>query len=311
MSEHIAAISVDLDEIRCYTEIHGLEAPRQTAASAIYDRALPRLVQVFEEERIPATFFVIGRDLEREENRTAIAKLASQEFEIANHSYNHHYDLTRRPPDEIRAEISRCANAIAQVTGKAPVGFRAPGYTVTDELYDALQATGMQYDSSVFPCAPYQFAKALAILWIKLRGRMSRSISDDARVLTAPTEPYRVGRPYWKRGEGLIELPIGVTSRWSGRLPYIGTTLALAGTKRSAWLTRRMKGQKLVNLELHGIDAADASEDNLEFLAAHQPDLRRSAADKLAAVRAAITTLRDMGYRFTTLADAATEFGGA
>ena len=32
------------------------------------------------------------------------------------------------------------AAAIARVTGRRPVGFRAPGYTVSDPLFDALEA---------------------------------------------------------------------------------------------------------------------------------------------------------------------------
>ncbi len=305
MSERLAAISVDLDEVPCYTAIHGITAPDRQGEGAIYGRALPRLVDLFEREAIPATFFVIGRDLESEGNRSRVADLARRGFELANHSYHHHYDLTRRPAEEIREEIVRCAEAIENASGVAPLGFRAPGYTVTDTIFDVLEELGALYDSSVFPCPPYQFAKALAIMWIALRRRKSHSISDDARVLTAPAQPYSTGRPYWRHGTGLLEMPIGVTSWWSGRLPYIGTTLCLAGERRARWLTRRMGGQRFVNLELHGIDAADAQEDGLEFLAPHQPDLRKDASYKLRSLSAAIATLREEGYRFVTLEQAA------
>ena len=42
MNERLAALSVDLDEIGCYTAIHGLEAPSEDAARAIYRQAVPR-----------------------------------------------------------------------------------------------------------------------------------------------------------------------------------------------------------------------------------------------------------------------------
>ncbi len=59
-----------------------------------------------------------------------------------------------------------------------------------------------------------------------------------------------------------------------------------------------------MNLELHGMDLADATEDDLGFLAGVQPDLRRTRTEKEAALRTAIGTLRDAGYRFVTLLDA-------
>ena len=43
------------------------------------------------------------------------------------------------------------------------MGFRAPGYTITDEVFDVLAELGVAYDSSVFPCPAYWAAKAAAI----------------------------------------------------------------------------------------------------------------------------------------------------
>ncbi|MCZ7683265.1 MAG: hypothetical protein M5U28_32490 [Sandaracinaceae bacterium] len=161
----------------------------------------------------------------------------------------------------------------------------------------------MRYDSSVFPCPAYFGAKAAAIGAIRARGRRSHSIVDDPRVLSAPADPYRVGRPYWRRGHGIAELPIGVSR--GPRLPYIGTNVVLSGARGARLFTRAIVGRPLVNLELHGIDLADAEEDGLAFLAPHQLDLRRSAREKEAALRAALGELRGAGYCFVTLREAA------
>ena len=115
-----------------------------------------------------------------------------------------------------------------------------------------------------------------------------------------PTRTVSVD-PYTKRGDGILELPIGVTRDWTGRLPFIGTSVAMLGVDNAARLTRAIVGRPLVNLELHGIDAADAKDDGLDFLAPHQPDLRRTAQAKLDAIGAAIDTLKNCGYRFGTL----------
>ena len=300
--ERLAAISVDLDEINCYAAIHGLAAPGG-AAHAIYDRALPRLERMFGDEGAPATFFAIGSDLAREQNAAALRRLVAAGHEIANHSLSHFYDLTRRDPATMRAEVRGGIEAIERATGVRPVGFRAPGYTITDDLFDVLADLDVAYDSSVFPCPPYYAAKAVAMAAIAARGRQSRSVLDDPRVLRAPADPYRVGRPYWARGGGVLELPIGVTR--GARLPYIGTSVALAGERGARLLTRMIAGRPLVSLELHGIDLADADEDDLAFLRPHQPDLRKTAAEKERALRAAIAELRARGYELVLLRDVA------
>lgn len=301
----LAAVSVDLDEIGCYSAIHGLEPPSRDAARAIYRRALPRLRRLFDEEDLRGTFFAIGSDVD-EENAPRLRALVDEGHEVANHTFSHHYDFTRRDLVEIEEEIKRGMDVIEEATGVRPVGFRAPGYTITDPVFEVLRKLRVRYDASVFPCPAYYFAKVAAIQAIRAGGRRSHSIVDDPRVLGAPADPYRVGQPYWKPGKGIIELPIGVSR--GPRLPYIGTSVVLAGALGARLLTRTIVGRPLVCLELHGMDLADADEDGLRWLAPHQPDLRKSAAAKEAALRAALRTLRAAGYRFVTMREAADAF---
>jgi hypothetical protein len=304
----LAAISIDLDEVGCYTAIHGLPPPAGDLGHVVYRRAVPRFEQWLDGMAVRATFFAIGRDLVDGSSVDAIARLNAGGHEIANHSFAHRYDFTRQDSDTLRRDVLDGAAAIEAITHAAPVGFRAPGYTVIDGVFDTLEALGYRYDSSVFPCPAYYAAKLLAMGGIAMRGRKSHSIVDSPRVLRAPADPYRVGRPYHDRGEGLIELPIGVTRDNTGRLPYIGTSIVLAGEQGGAWLSRCIVGRPLVNLELHGIDLCDAEADGLQFLAPHQPDLRRPLEQKLRALSAAVDVLRDAGYAFVTLAHAAEQF---
>jgi len=308
----LCAVSVDLDEIPCYAAIHGVELPAATpdAHTVVYRRALPRLERLFGELGLPATFFAIGSDLSQAHAAAAVRRLAQAGHEIGNHSQDHLYDLTRRPRAQMRAQVEDAARTIECITGVAPVGFRAPGYTITDQLFEVLVELGVAYDSSVFPCPAYYLAKAAAIASYRLLARPTHSIIDRPRVLLAPAEPYRVGVPYHERGTGLLELPIGVTRDASARLPYIGT-FVMADTRAANLLTKLMLGRLLINLELHGIDAADAERDGLDWLRPHQPDLQRTAEQKLESLRAAIVTLRAEGYEFVTLAEAAQRFARA
>jgi peptidoglycan/xylan/chitin deacetylase (PgdA/CDA1 family) len=298
----LCAVSVDLDEIPNYFAIHGLPEPIGAARTLVYDVAIDRLVALARELSIPLTLFAIGSDLSRPESAAKLRAAREAGCELANHSLDHRYDLVRLGRSEIRRQIEEGAKAIERATGSAPVGFRAPGYTITDEVFSVLEELGIAYDSSVFPCPSYWAAKTAAIGLIALRGRTSRSIIDTPAVLTAPTRPYRIGRPYWQRGSGLVELPVQVTR--GPRLPFFGTSVTLWGPKFARVLAKACAGEPVVNLELHGIDVLDAA-DGLEVLRPHQVDVRVPHTRKIAALRAAVETLRRAGHEFVTLGEAA------
>lgn len=301
----LCALSVDLDELPNYFAIHGLPEPGGDAAHAVYDVALDRLDAFRRAEVLPLTLFAIGSDLKRPEAATRLRKMADAGCEIANHTLDHRYDLTRLDRVEILRQVVEGARAIESATGRRPIGFRAPGYTVNDVVYDVLAEASVAYGSSVFPCPPYYLAKAARLAAMRAFGKTSRSVLDDPTVLRAPTGPYRVGRPYWKPGKGLLELPITVTR--GPRLPFIGTTITMAGPVRARWLAKLVVGQPLVNLELHGIDVLD-DRDGLAALKGHQPDVAIPHARKLESLSAVVDVFRDAGYAFVRLEEAARVF---
>ena len=304
MNPRLCAVSVDLDEIHHYLAIHGL--PAGPGGHAGYDVALPRIGEYAAARGLPLTLFAVGEDLEREASAGNLAALAARGHVVENHSQHHRYDLTRLSPEEIAREVREGAAAIARVTGRTPEGFRAPGYTVSDLLFDALEEQGVRFDSSVFPCPPYYLAKAAAMAGMRLRGRTSRSILDTPRVLAAPRRPYRPGRWDQRGQRRFVELPVTVTP-WLG-LPFFGTSIGLGGPAVARFLARRCAGEPLVNLELHLIDFLDAS-DGLSPLLGHQPELRVPLARRLDALTAALDELASAGYAFVLLAEAARRLG--
>lgn len=304
MARRLCAVSVDLDEIHNYFDIHGL--PRGAGEHAAYDTGLARLGAFADARDLPLTLFAVGSDLERAESAAALRALALRGHAVENHSYWHRYDLTRLAPSEVRREIDEGARAIERVTGRRPTGFRAPGYTVNDALFDALEELGVAFDSSVFPCPPYYLAKAAAMAGMRLRGRASRSVLDTPRVMAAPARPYRPGASWSRPGaRRFVELPIQVTPR--ARLPFFGTLIGLAGPRIARWLAAACAGEELVNLELHAIDFLDASEGIAE-LAPYQPELRVPIAARIDALSAALDVLARAGYAFVRLDEAAAAF---
>ena len=270
----IWSVSVDLDGLGCYAAIHGLslrlDGPAQRAVPEV---AVQRFCELFEALGVRATFFVIGRDAGIAPARLRAA--AGAGHEIASHSYAHDYALSRRTREEIAQDLALAERAIEDACGSRPRGFRAPGYTLSPELLDAVRERAYAYDSSLLPSPPYYAAKAAALAVYALRGRRSQSILGGLRQLFAPRGPHR--------RRGVRELPVATLPGL--RAPVIGTTVL-----PFPWLARRAFAGGHLNLELHGIDALDATDVPREIAAA-QPGLRMRAAEKLRRLRELLKTL--------------------
>jgi peptidoglycan-N-acetylglucosamine deacetylase len=105
--------------------------PRQRVAFLTFDDGpnpgvTERVLEVLEREAVPATFFMVGRHVERhQETARAVARAG---HEIGNHTYSH-LKLHRVGPRRAAEEIRRGHESIAEVTGVVPRSFRAPhGY---------------------------------------------------------------------------------------------------------------------------------------------------------------------------------------
>ncbi len=294
------AVSIDLDPVPCYYRIHGLGQAPAELRDVVLRRGLPRIAAVLARHRVPATWFVVGHDLdEREVGARSAAAAAtllrarvSAGDELGNHSLSHPYDLARADAGVVADEIGGCDDRLRALTGHPVRGFRAPGYDLSPTMLAELVRRGYVYDSSIFPAPAYYAAKAAVMAGLALLGRPSGAVTTEPRALIAPTEPYRPSMTApWRRGQAaVVELPISVTP-WL-RLPAIGTTLLVA----PPWLRRRLVAgaarHPLFNLELHGIDGCDAELDGIPGeLVARQPDLRISVDDKLARLDALLTGL--------------------
>ncbi len=307
----ICSLSVDLDPLTAYYAIHGLGDPPRPLRFTILRKALPRFEELFAEAGVRATFFVIGHDLEapeHDEAREVLRRLAAAGHEIGNHTYSHPYDLCRLPEQVVEAEIRRCHDLCVERIGRdaTPLGFRAPGYTIDAKVHRVLASRGYRYDSSMFPSPPYWLAKLGVMGMMSLRGRSSASVVSDPRALLGPADPYRPDpeRP-WRRGQSpLVELPVAVQPYT--RLPAIGTLLAVAPEPMRRFVLRTMASRPFFNLELHGIDLADAIADRIPTqLAGRQPDLRVPFHEKRRRFLQTIEDLRRSGYELLTLAETA------
>lgn len=294
-ASRLSSVSVDLDPLRCYHEIHALPPAPSAQAHVVLQRALPRFLELFARHGIQATLFVVGSDLATGENRKLLAQAVQAGHELGNHTHGHPYALSRLPREAAEREIGDCHHALADLVGRPPMGFRAPGYELQAETLEILEAFGYRYDSSIFPCPPYYLAKLAVMAKMALLRQPSGAIIGAPQAQLAPLLPYRPdGRAPWRRGHAsLIELPIAVTPHL--RLPAIGTSLLLSAAMRAVVLAG-MARQPFFNLELHGMDLVGADEDDIpDPLRSRQPDLRVPLKTRLAALDDVLHRLKARG----------------
>jgi hypothetical protein len=279
----IASVSVDLDGLACYAQVHGIDPGilDERALRSVPEIATARLCELFADLGIQATFFVIGADLHKPFAAAAVAAAARAGHEIGSHSQDHDYALSRRDRAGIERDLLSAEEAIKAACGTVPRGFRAPGYTLSTALLEAVRARGYLYDSSLLPSPPYYAAKAAALAAYAMRGKRSRSI------LGAPGQVFGSRAPHWRAG--VRELPIATLPLL--RAPVIGTVLAATPPRMGFLLARVAAASGHFNLELHGIDALDGTDGAPAALVAAQPGLRTPASSKLRRLRSVLAAL--------------------
>ena len=277
-----ANISIDVDALNCYRRIHGLPQSSSDTEDPLWMVGLTRAAQLLEDCGVSATFFVVGRDLEIIPHRRRARQLAEAGHEIANHSFDHPYDLRELPEPELAHQIEGTDRIIEECTGKRPVGFRTPGYNVNADVIAFSRRAGHRYDASVFPCISYWVAKAAVMQWRRVRGDASGSAPTEPWMLLAPGQPY-FPHPidYWRpasQPSNYVEIPMATAAFKA--FPVIGTSLHLMGVRgiETIWPWMNRVFRPFFSLEMHAIDFVDvddiADKPDAEELRRRQPDLQ-------------------------------------
>ena len=115
------------------------------------ERNFSKLLDLFSEKNVQVTCFFLGWVAERFPH--LVKQAAGRGHEVASHGYGHRlvYELSRT---EFYEDVRGARLLLEDISGVEVVGYRAPGFSTTDEtpwFFDALAEAGYQYDSSVFP----------------------------------------------------------------------------------------------------------------------------------------------------------------
>jgi len=101
----------------------------------------PRLLKILEKEKIPATFFCIGNQVN--EHPKIIKEIDKNGHLIGNHSYSHHRWFDLFSSKKMNNEIKKTNDAVRKEVGKNPLLFRPPYGVTNPTLKKALQETNM------------------------------------------------------------------------------------------------------------------------------------------------------------------------
>jgi polysaccharide deacetylase family protein (PEP-CTERM system associated) len=172
-----------------------------------------RILEIFEEYRCRATFFVLGWIAERDP--ALVREIVKAGHEVACHSYSHRR-VSSLSPEEFREDLRRARAVIEDAAGVGILGYRAPTFSIgSGNLWalEILSEEGFLYDSSIFPIRHdlYGFPGAPRFPH-RLDFRSKRKLFE------IPMTTVRVGGATWPVGGGgyLRLLPMQYT-RWAVR----------------------------------------------------------------------------------------------
>jgi peptidoglycan/xylan/chitin deacetylase (PgdA/CDA1 family) len=294
----LASLSLDLDNKWSYLKTHG--DPAWRSLPSYLDVVVPRVLDFLAARALTITVFVVGQDAALDANREVLAAIPAAGHQIGNHSFHHEPWLHLYSAAQIERELARAEEAIERATGRRPVGFRGPGFSLSPATLQTLARRGYHYDASTLPTFLGPLARAYYFMTARLtpqERRQRKALFGGFAEGLRPLAPYR-----WRTPAGPV-LEIPVTTMPGLRVPIhvsyllylqaIAPALALPYF-RAALALCRLRGIQ-PSLLLHPLDflGADDTRD-LDFF----PAMRLPSARKLELVGEAVAQLTS---RFTVL----------
>lgn len=181
---HVAALAKSIDRSRWNEMEYRVEGNTQ------------RLLDLFDETSIKATFFVLGWVARRSPD--LIREIHRRGHEVASHGMSHKL-VFNQSPAEFFAETRDSKSLLQDILGAPVDGYRASTYSITKRslwALDTLCDLGFKYDSSIFPIQ-----------------------HDVYGIPDAPQAPSRIAAP---NGKTIVEFPMSTAKMWGVRVPVSG-----------------------------------------------------------------------------------------
>jgi polysaccharide deacetylase family protein (PEP-CTERM system associated) len=141
-------LSVDFEDwhqlVRRRVGVTGWETP-----GPALNRQTDALLALLDELDVRATFFVLG--MAARAHPHLLARVVAGGHEIGCHG-DAHRPVHSQTPSEFAADLRAAKTTIGELSGRTPVGYRAPAFSITREAagwaYEVLAQEGFAYDAS-------------------------------------------------------------------------------------------------------------------------------------------------------------------
>lgn len=175
------------------------------------ERNTDRILELFAEHGIHATFFTLGWVAERYPG--LVKRIVDAGHELACHGYGH-IRVTEQTSVEFREDVRLSKQILENISGGPVLGYRAASYSIGAKnlwALDILDELGFRYSSSIYPVKHDLYGMPEA-------PRFGFRPVGDNGLLEVPVTTVRLGeRNYPCGGGGYFRLlPYGV-SRWAMR----------------------------------------------------------------------------------------------
>jgi peptidoglycan/xylan/chitin deacetylase (PgdA/CDA1 family) len=252
--QRLVALTFDLDTIA-----RDLYRPALNAADVrrlediSFNAVVPRIAEWLTRIKVRATFFVIGEYARRYAG--VIRELARTGHEIASHTFSHPRNFSELGRADILRDLKHAHETLTAAAGIEPIGFRAPGFTTSPALIEALGELDYTYDSSIVPSWAYTTLKHVY--------RAARLAStgylypESYRCALSPQLPYRIApeRRFEASADApLLEIPITTMSllQW----PMIHGLHGRGRGQWRQWIERRALAKPFVLMVFHDLEFA-------------------------------------------------------
>jgi len=202
----LASLSLDLDNKWSYMKTHG--HPDWKKLPSYFNVAVPNILDALAAHNLTITFFIVGQDAARAENRDDLQSIVAAGHEVGNHSFNHDPWLHLYDKERIRSEILDAEEAIYDVTGQRPVGFRGPGFSWSKTLIEVLIENHYLFDASTLPT----YLAPLARAYFLAKSRLTKEERQQRKGLFGS---FRNGflpvKAHWLSNsseDSLLEIPV-------------------------------------------------------------------------------------------------------
>jgi peptidoglycan/xylan/chitin deacetylase (PgdA/CDA1 family) len=130
-----------------YTNSGALKRTGSDAVALTFDDGpdplnTPQILDLLRRHDVKATFCLVG--FRARDNPDLVRRIAAEGHTLCNHSWQHLFDLAKRPPAEIVFDLEQTNQAIRAAVPNARIPyFRAPGGNFTRELVRTARQMGM------------------------------------------------------------------------------------------------------------------------------------------------------------------------